>query len=180
MAELHRIPIDWVNLPRFDTYYSPNRPGETNQEAMAGVKVPDLGVDKSVPYLLGGLFGELNIYDDSALNNVNSIHAFTYGWGGDLNKICEHVRNDKNASDHLRDLVKNIDEALKVSRNGAEHAVFLNTFRYQHLAEFNEFRRHRDRHCNIAGQLYENWKATNFERWYKQKPQFGPYDYENT
>jgi len=172
MAELHQIPILSVNLPRLDNLSSPRRPNEKPEEELPGVEVPPgEALNKMVPFLLGGLFGELNIYDDDALNNPGKCHAYTYGCKGDLAKICQLIKGDQNPVNYLS-LAGSINAAQAASRDGAERATFLSAFPFRARIEFQQFREHRARHHSIAAQLYANWKMMDFERWYKKNPRF--------
>lgn len=178
MAELHRIPVECVNLPRFDAFSSPDRPNETKKDTTPGVSVPNtLNSSQAVPYLLGGFFGEINVYDDEALKNPEQLQVYTYGCGGDFDQICKMIAAEPTPIAGHHQLAQHITDSLAASRNGADRRTFLETFPFQRLTEFKEFRNHQERHRSIAVQLYQRWKHLNFEQYYEANPNFGPYTY---
>jgi hypothetical protein len=176
MAELHKIPIQWINLPRIDNLTSPPRLGETKEEEYPGVSIPLVTPNRAVPFLLGGFFGELNVYDDNALANPGSIQVYTYGCRGDFDKIKAQIRGAQNRTNYDT-LGISIDKVKAASRDGAERATFLAAFPFRTLPDFVQFRQHRDRHRSIAAQLCQKWKAADFERLHEIGPQFGAYSY---
>jgi hypothetical protein len=176
MAELHKIAIQWINLPRIDNLTSPPRLGETKEERDPGVSIPPVNLNQAVPFLLGGLFGELNVYDDNALANPGSIQVYTYGCRGDFDEITAKIRGAKNPRNY-HGLGISIDRARAASRDGAEPAKFLADFPFRTLPDFVQFRQHRERHRYIVAQLYQKWKAADFERLHVVGPQFGAYTY---
>lgn len=177
MAERHGIPINSVNLPRFDTYSSDLRPGETLKEAIAGVGVSETEVARHVPFLLGGILGEINVHDDEALTSPEAMQVFTYGARGDVKRILAKIKADQTRDPYYLTLAANLAQAQAVSRDCAEREIFLTTFTFRNSREFMDFRDHRSRHQDIAAQLYDRWKHANFERYYERSPQFGAYRY---
>ncbi|UPT88235.1 hypothetical protein HAP41_0000003565 [Bradyrhizobium barranii subsp. apii] len=178
MAELHHLDIEWINLPRLDALLSCPRPTEIKDKSFKpAVSIPPAGSRLAVPYLLGGLFGELNAYDDDALANPTIPQVSTYGCIGDFDELWNRVANDCNATNEHRSIAANLRRAIFASRDGAERNVFLEHFDFQPLPEFRQFRQHRARHRSIAEQLYQRWKASHFERYNELSPSFGAYRY---
>lgn len=178
MAELYQLPIERINLPRLDAFLSTKRPTESQTELRPAVSVQLAELRSAVPYLLGGLFGELNIYDDDALTDPEIPQISTYGCVGDFTQLWERVAADPNATEAHRSIANDLRRAVAASLDGAERRVFLNQFGFQGLREFKQFREHGKRHRSIAAQLYQRWRGFgNFERYHETAPTFGAYRY---
>ncbi|MGY4349744.1 hypothetical protein ACVWXM_006237 [Bradyrhizobium sp. GM7.3] len=159
MAELYQLPIESVNLPRLDAFLSRKRPTESQSELTPAVSVPLAESRSAVPYLLGGLFGELNIYDDDALADPEILQVFPYGCVGDFTQLRDRVAADPNATADHQATAANLTSAIAASFDGAERKIFLHQFHFLDLSEFKQFRQHRARHRSIAAQLYQRWRG---------------------
>ncbi|MBE0580512.1 hypothetical protein [Devosia sp.] len=164
----HDLPINHLNLPRFDAFTGPNLPGETNRETLPGVGLvaADYPPEKMVEYYLGGLLGELSMYDDADVRGPNrNLHIGTSGLAGDLAGAIKCIRD--NSILHLAPVAAALEQALRGSRYGGDSQAFLDAVVRIELPGADIFRRRRDDHRRIARDLYDKWAAVGFDRYFR-------------
>lgn len=169
MAEKYDLPVNFINLPRFDSYFGPNRTTEDDQDTTAsiGIKNKAYELEQIVAFYLGGLYGELSIYNDSDLSDHRqSLYAMTYGLSGDIRSIIRRITQSTNASAPLRTLSRQLNQNLTATNGAGECSIFLNNLDYDNMPFFQEFRDNRPRHRLLASRLMEKWRAVNFQRYH--------------
>jgi hypothetical protein len=176
MAEAAHIHVDFVRFPIIQNFYSPPAVAAANLPGVQpGVTIQAL--QDIVSFYLGGIFGELNIFDDNTLADVDLVYAFTYGCKSDITEVINSIRNSGAADQRMRALANQLNQSQQRSRDGADPSIFLQNFDYITLPEFQRFRRHAQRHRVIANELYRRWRAVDFGRLEWANPEFGHYNY---
>lgn len=167
MAELNNIAIEYVYLPQYGDFFE-QRGGNPGVQPAVQIQ----GLPQKIAFYLGGIFGELNIYDNVALRDPRAVSAFTQGCRGDIITIIQYIREEQQPGKRMQDLASHLGAALKSSNEAKDTVSFLQALDVNSLPQFSEFRSQRLRHRAIAHELYERWRALNFAEFKWPRPTF--------